>query len=139
MMQAGERHVVTIGDPPLIRKVLNTLSTDVGSEGGEVLRTLKRLEKFAKEGCGRLILNLDAMEESRGEMHQEVSNVGASLVGGVLVVTCRVTSRELLRIRGLTRRNSFPKQLVLGFDSLFSSAADRIRAAFSRADKPKAN
>lgn len=138
-MQSGERHVVTIGDPPLIRKVLNTLLTDMGSEGGEILRTLKGLENFSKESCGRLILNLDTVEESHGGMQKEVSNVGASLVGGVLVVTCKVTSRELLRIRGLTRRHSLPKQLVSGFDSLFSSAADRIRSAFSRKDKPKAN
>jgi hypothetical protein len=139
VIQAGERHVLTIGDPPLIRKVLNTLSTDVGSGGEEVLRTLKGLEKFAEEGCGKLILNLDTIEESQGGMLQEVSNVGASLVGGVLVVTCKVTTRELLRIRVLARRPSFPKHLISGFDALFSSTAERIRTAFSRTGKPKAN
>jgi hypothetical protein len=137
-MQAGERHVLTIGDPPIIRKVLNTLSTEVRSEGGEDLRTLKGLEKFAKEGCGRLILNLDTIEP-QGGTPEEVSNIGASIVGGVLVVTCKVTTRQLLRIRLLTRRHSFPKQLISGFDSLFSSTADRIRAAFSRTGNPKAN
>jgi hypothetical protein len=138
-MQAGERHVLTVEKPPLIRKVLNTLSTDVEPEGGEVLRTLKGLEKFAKEGCGRLILNLDAIEEPPGGVPQGVTNVGASLVGGVLVVTCKVTSRELLRIKVLTRRHSFPKHLISGFDALFSSTADRIKAAISRMGKPKAN
>lgn len=139
MIQVGERHVLTIEKPPLILKVLNTLSTDVGSEEREVLRTLKGLEKFAKEGCGRLILNLDAVEESQAGMLQEVSNVGASLVGGVLVVTCKVTSRELLRIRVLTRNQSFPKHLISGFDALFSSAAARLRTALSRMGSPKKN
>lgn len=138
-MHAGDRHVLTIEDPPLILKTLNTLSMDVESDGGEAFRTLKRLEKFAKEGCGRLILNLDAIEEPPGGSPQKVRNVGASLIGGVLVVTCQVPSRELLRIKLLTRRRSFPKHLISSFDALFSSAAARIKTAVSRMGAPKPN
>jgi hypothetical protein len=138
-MRVGERHVLTIQERPLILQALNTLSTDVRSEGGEALRTLNRLEEFAKEGCGRLILNLDAIEEPPSGKPREVRNVGASLVGGVLVVTCQVTSRELLRIKVLTRRHAFPKHLISSFDTLFSSAAARIRKAFSGRGSPKAN
>ncbi|TAM82785.1 MAG: hypothetical protein EPN47_09050 [Acidobacteria bacterium] len=138
-MQLGDRHVLTIEDLPLILKALNTLSTAVESEGDQDLRTLKRLEEFAKEGCGRLILNLDAIEEHLTGTPQDARNVGASLVGGVLVVTCQVTSRELLQIKVLTRRHSFPKQLISSFDALFSSAAARLRTAVSRMGGPKAN
>lgn len=138
-MRVGERHVLTIQELPLILQALNTLSTDVQRGDEEALRTLNRLEEFAKEGCGRLILNLDAIEEPLGGTPREVSNVGASLVGGVLVVTCQVTSRELLRIKVLTRRHAFQKHLISSFDSLFSSAAARIRTAFSRMGSPKAN
>ena len=138
-MQLSERHALTFEDLTLIVEALGTLSTDVESQGGEVLRTLKRIEEFAKEGCGRLILNLDAIEEPLSGMPQEVRNVGASLVGGVLVVTCQVTSREMLRVKLLARRHSFPKHLISSFDVLFSSTASSIRTAISRMGKPRAN
>lgn len=138
-MHVGERHVLTVEKTSLVLKVLNALSTDAEAGGGEVLRTLKELEKFAKDGCGRLILDLDAIEEPDSEMPQGVRNVGVSLIGGVLVVTCQVSSREIVRIKMLTRRHSLPKHLISSFNGLFSSTADRIRAAFSRDDTPKPN
>lgn len=138
-MHVGERHLLTIQELPLILEALNTLSTEVGPKDEEALRRLNSLEEFAKEGCGRLILNLDAIEEPPGGNPQEVRNVGASLVGGVLVVTCQVTSREFLRIKLLTRRQTLPKQLISGVDGLFSSAAARIRNALSRISNPKPN
>ena len=138
-MHVGERHVLTIEDRPLILKALNTLSTGLGSQGKETLRTLKRLEEFVKEGCGGLILKLDTIEELLGGTPQGVRNLRASLIGGVLVVTCQVTSREALRIKLLTRRQSLPKHLISNFDALFSSAAARLRTAISRMGNPKPN
>lgn len=138
-MRVGERHLLTIQELPLIVEALSTLSTDVGQGNGEAFRTLNRLEEFAKEGCGQLILKLDAIEGPPGGKSHEVRNIGASLVGGVLVVTCQVTSRELLRIKLLTRRHTLPKQLISSFDGLFSSAATRLRSALSRIGTPKPN
>ena len=138
-MHAGERHVLTIEDRPLILKALNTLSTGLGSQGEETLRTLKRLEEFVKEGCEGLILKLDTIEELLGGTPQGIRNLQASLIGGVLVVTCQVTSREALRIKLLTRRQSLPKHLISNFDALFSSAAARLRTAISRMGNPKPN
>ena len=138
-MHVGERHVLTIEDRPLILKALNTLSTGLGSQGKETLRTLKRLEEFVKEGCGGLILKLDTIEELLGGTPQGVRNLRASLIGGVLVVTCQVTSREALRIKVLTRRHFHPKHLISNFDVLFSSAAARLRTAISRMGSPKSN
>ena len=138
-MQVGERYILTLEDRPLILKALNTLSTGLDSQGGETLSTLKRLEEFAKEGCGGLILKLDTIEELLGGTPQEVRNLRASLIGGVLVVTCQVTSQEVLRIKVLTRRHSLPKHLISSFDALFSSAAARLRTAVSRMGSPKAN
>lgn len=138
-MHLGERHVLTIQEPPLILEALSTLSADVEQEGGESLRTLIKLEEFAKVGCGRLILNLDAIEGPSGETTAKVRNIDASLVGGVLVVTCQVNSPELLRIKLLTRRQTLPKQLISSVDGLFSSAAARIKHALSRIGNPKPN
>ena len=138
-MQLGERHLLTIQEPPLILEALSTLSTGAGQGDGEALRTLNRLEEFAKEGCGRLVLKLDAIDEPPGETPPGVKTVDASLIGGVLVVSCQVTSSELLRIRLLTRRHSLPKQLISGVDDFISSAAARIRAALSRFGSPKPN
>jgi hypothetical protein len=138
-MRVGERQLLTIQEPPLILAALNTLSTGVGQDGGEALRTLNRLEEFAKEGCGRLILRLDAIDDPSGGAPGGVKNVDASLVGGVLVVTCQVTSSELVRIKLLTRRHSLPKQLISGVDHFISSAAARISNALSRFNTPKPN
>lgn len=138
-MQLNEKHGLTFEDLTLIVEALSTLSTDIEPEGGEILRTLKRLEEFAKEGCGRLILNLDAIEKPLSGMPQEVRNVGASLVGGVLVVTCQVTPREMRRVKMLTRIHSFPKHLISSFDVLFSSTTSSIRTAISRIGTPNAN
>jgi|GEM_PF-6097884 len=138
-MHLGERHVLTIQETPLILEALSTLSADVEQDGGDSLRTLVKLEEFAKVGCGRLILNLDAIEEPPGGTSARVSNIDASLVGGVLIVTCQVTSPELLRIKVLTRRHTLPRQLISSVDGLFSSAAARIRHALSRIGNPKPN
>ena len=138
-MQIGDRYILTIEDRPLILKVLNTLSTGQVSQNGETLQTLKRLEEFAKEGCGSLILKLDTIEELLGGTREGVRSVRASLIGGVLFVTCQVTSREALRIKVLTRRQSLPKHLISNFDALFSSAAARLRTALSRMGNPKPN
>lgn len=138
-MHVGERHVLTIQKPPLILEALSTLSADVEQEGGDSLRTLIKLEEFAKVSCGRLILNLDAIEEPPGETTARVRNIDASLVGGVLIVTCQVTAPELLRIKLLMRRHSLPKQLISSVDDFVSSAAARIRHALSRIGNPKPN
>lgn len=138
-MYLGERHVLTIEALPLVVKALNSLASANEAQGSGVLRTLRRLEDFAKEGCGKVILNLDAVEEPLANKYEEVRNVDAVLVGGVLVVKCQVTSQELLRIKELTRRNSLTNQLISGFDALFSSAAARIRSAVSRYGNPKSN
>ncbi|MGA8183634.1 MAG: hypothetical protein WB819_08320 [Terriglobia bacterium] len=142
-MWVGDRQVLKIEDLPLVVEALNTLSADVQHQGGESLRTLTRLQEFVQEGCGRLVLNLNAIEGPLSGPPdgppQEVRNVEASLVAGVLVVTCQVTSRELLRIKLLARRQTFPKHLISSFDALFSSTAARIRNALSRMGRPKAN
>ena len=131
-MQVGEKHVLTIQEPPLILKALNALSTGVESEGGEACGTLKRLAEFEKEGCGRLILNLQEVQEQHDGSPGNIRNVGASLVGGVLVITCQVTTREIHQIKGLTRRHSFPGHLISKLDTLFSRAVPGVKAAISR-------
>ncbi len=131
-MQVGEKHVLTIQEPPLILKALNALSTGVESESGEAYGTLKRLAEFEKEGCGRLILNLQEAQEQKGGSPSNIRNVGVTLVGGVLVVTCQVTTREIHQIKGLTRRRSFPGHLIFKFDTLFSRAAPGVETAISR-------
>ena len=138
-MRVGERHLLTIQEPPLILEALSTLSMGVGQGNRKALRTLNRLEEFAKEGCGRLVLKLDAIDEPPGETLPGVKTVAASLVGGVLVITCQVTSSELVRIKLLTRRHSLPKQLISGVDDFISSAAARIKTALSRFNSPKPN
>ena len=111
-MQEGERHVLTIEDPILILNVLNAFSASVEAERGGACGICKRLEAFSKQGCDALILNLRVMEEPVVGTPSTISIVGASLVGAVLVVTCRVTATWIHQIEELSRRDIFPKDLV---------------------------
>lgn len=110
-MVIGDRHVLIIEQKPLILKALNVLSTGVESQGSEVSGIFKRLEEFAKDDCGRLVLNLRVMEDALGELPANIRNLQASLVGGVLVVTCRVTTREMLQIKEPSHRYFFPRHV----------------------------
>jgi hypothetical protein len=131
-MQVDKRHILTIQEQPLILKALNAVSTGVESSDGEACETIKRLAEFEKQGYRRLILDLRAIEEPLNGTPQEIRNVGASLVGEVLFVTCQVSTRELLRIKVLTRCHFFPRHPMSKFDALFSRAVAGIEIAVSR-------
>lgn len=80
-MQISNRHVRTPQEQPFILKPLSVLPPAVEFEGAEARGILKRLEEFAKEGCGRLILNLPLKQEPLCGTPQEFRNVGTALVG----------------------------------------------------------
>lgn len=114
-MREGDRCVLTIDEPAVIRKVLKTLSADVVSETCEPPEIGRQLKAFAKRDCDALILNLRVTGESSGDTAPRV--VGASLVGGTLVIACIVTNSWLLQIEELTHHDSVPKSLVSGLAS----------------------
>jgi hypothetical protein len=111
----SERHVLTIEDLPVIREVLNALSAGAGANSNGSAQTRQRLKEFAKQGCEALILNMRVVEESLEDKLPEIK--GASLVGGVLVVACVVTSTWILQVEELSRRHFFPKTPVFSFGS----------------------
>ena len=107
-----ERHVLTIEEPPAIRDVLNVLSAEGNYESSVSAPTRQRLKEFATKGCDALILNLRVVKESLYGTPPMIK--GASLVGGVLVVACVVTSPWILRIEKLSHRDFFPKHSASG-------------------------
>ena len=111
-MQEGQRHVLTLEEPHTIHNVLNMLSAGVRSEGSVPSGTCKMLEEIAKEGCSALILNLRVTEEALAETLPKIRNFRVSLVGGVLVVACLVTTPLMLQIRELSRRHFFARPLT---------------------------
>ncbi|HUZ46737.1 MAG TPA: hypothetical protein VMW54_08870 [Terriglobia bacterium] len=111
-MQEYERHVLTIEDPILILNVLSAFSASVETESGATSGICERLKAFSKQGCDALILNLRVMKEPVVGTPSTISIVGASLVGAVLVVTCRVTASWIVQVQELCRRDLFPKDLV---------------------------
>ena len=116
-MREGDRCVLTIDEPAVIRKVLKTLSAAIVSEPCKSPEIGRQLKAFAKRECDAVILNLRVIEESSGDPAPKV--VGASLVGGVLVIACIGTNSWLLQIEKLTHRASVPKSLVSGLASFF--------------------
>lgn len=124
-MQRGNTHLLTIEEQALILKVLDTLSTAAGCESAEDRGTLKRLEEFAKEGCGRLLLRLCILEEPPSGSPVKVRTIGASLIGGVLVVTCQVTAREVHQLKRLTHQSSLAKPALPSLGRLLTRPAVR--------------
>ena len=111
-MQVGERHVFTIEEPPVIRTVLHALSAGVESDGSGPLGTCKMLGEFAKRGCDALLLNLRVIEEPLEPTSPEIRNVGASLLGGILIVACQVTAPWILQSEEFRRRPSAPEYSI---------------------------
>ena len=122
-MREGNRRVLTIEEPSAIRNVLNVLSEAFDPESTSPPRICERLKWFAKEGCEALILNLRVLEEPLVGTFPKVRHVGASLVGGVLVVSCQVTAPWIVQIEELCRGRFFLKDLI-------SSLSQFVRAAF---------
>ena len=108
-MQVGERHVFTLEEPSLIRTVLNVLSAEGESDGSGPLRTCTKLGELANQGCDALLLNLRVMEEPHEPTSPKIRNVGASLLGGILVVACQVTAPWIRQIEELSRCRSVPE------------------------------
>jgi hypothetical protein len=108
-MQVTERHVFTLEEPPVIRTVLNVLSAGVESDGSGPLGTCNMLGEFAKRGCNALLLNLRVMEEPLEPTSPKIRNVGATLLGGVLIVACQVTAPWILQIEELSHCRSVPE------------------------------
>lgn len=124
-MQGSKMHLLTIEEQPVILKVLDTLSTATDCESAEARGTLKRLEEFAKEDCGRLLLRLRVVQDPPGGSPANVRSVGASLIGGVLVVTCQVTDREAVQIKKVTHQSLLPRLALPSLSNFLTRPADR--------------
>jgi hypothetical protein len=118
-MQVGERHVLAIDKPPVIQSVLDALWAGVQSDDSVPAETRKGLEEISKHGCDRLILNLRVIKAPFGETPAAIRNLGACLVGGVLVVSGQVTPSWILQIKEHSRRHSFPMHLISSFGLFF--------------------
>ena len=112
-MKEGERRILIAEKASVVRDALSVLLAGVESEGDVTPGTRERLEEFAKEGCGALILDLRTVEEPLDGISPGVRNIRASHIGRVSVVSCEVITPQILQqIEELCCPHSFPKQLV---------------------------
>lgn len=102
ILQQAQRQIVTIDEPFTIRTVLEALCQAARSEISAPTETLTNLEGLAKLGCESLILNVRIAAESVAEGLAKVWSVRASLVGGVLVVSCVAAAAWLERVESLS-------------------------------------
>lgn len=115
MLKERDRHILVTEKASVIRDVLSVLVAEVKSEGGATPGTHERLEAFAKEGCGRLVLDLRTVKEPSGGISRGVRNLRASQLGPVLVVTGEVAAPRILhQLEAPRHSHSFPRHVASG-------------------------
>jgi hypothetical protein len=119
MLKKGERHVLAIGKASVIRKALSLVLEGVKSAGDASPDTCQSLEVFARNGCGRLLLDLRTARELPAGTAPRVWNLQANHLGQVLVVTGDVAAPDILQeVRALCRPHFSPQYLAAGLLAL---------------------
>lgn len=112
MLKNSERYVLTTGKASVIRNVLSLVLTEIKSEADVSPGTHQSLKAFAKNGCDRMVLDLRAVREPPVGIGSGVSNLKASYIGQVLVVTGEVSAPRILREIDALRRPHFSPQCL---------------------------
>jgi hypothetical protein len=119
MLREGERYVLATSKAPVIQKALSLVLAGVKSEGDASSDTHQILELFTRNGCDRLILDLRTAREVPGGMAPRVTNLRASHLGQVLVVTNEATAPHILQeVRVLCRSHFSAQYLAAGLLAL---------------------
>lgn len=112
-MKEGERQILITEKAPVIRDALSALLAEIKSEDHFAPSTLETLEGFSRQGCNKLILDLRRTKESFDGIPPGISNLRASQLGPVLVVSSEVNSFELMHeIEAIRHAHSFPRHLT---------------------------
>lgn len=115
MLKKRERHVLATCKPSLIQKALSMVLAGVQSGGDASPGTCQSIERFSRNGCGRLLLDLRTARELPAGTAPSIRNLTASHLGQVLVVTGDVTAPQILQeAKALCRSHFSPQYLATG-------------------------
>ena len=131
-MQFTERHVLTVDEPSVVKKVLDAFSVGVQAQVWVSPETRRGLLEFSKQGFNRLILNLQVTKDPYTESSAACMNLNACQVGGVLVLTGQVNQPWMLQVEELCRRQSSPWGPLTSFGALVAE----IETAMQRFARP---
>lgn len=107
-MKESKRHVLVAEEPLAIRNAVRVLLATVEPRSNIPPPMRKRLEEIAELGCDGLVLDLRAVEMPYGVAPLRIRNVRGSQLGGVVVITCDVTSPMIVyEIEELCRPHFF--------------------------------
>jgi hypothetical protein len=114
-MKEAQRRIIITGNAPVIRDAISVLLASVESEDGTTPGPREELQRFSKQNCHNLILDLREVGEPFGETPAGIKNFCVNRVGGVLVVNCEIdTPRIFQQIEQLCRPHLPTKQLATG-------------------------
>ena len=131
-MQFTERHVLTVNEPSVVKKVLDAFSVGVQAQVWVSPETRRGLVQFSKQNFNRLILNLQVTKDPYTESSATCMQLNACQVGGVLVLTGQVNQPWMLQLEALCRRNSFPRSTLTSLGALVAE----IETAMQRFARP---
>lgn len=131
-MQFSERHVLTVDEPSVVKRVLEAFSVGVQAQVWVSPETRRGLLEFSKQGFNRLILNLQVTKDPFAESSAACMHLNACQVGGVLVLTGQVNQPWMLQVEALCRRHFFPRHPLSSFGALVAE----IETAMQRFARP---
>jgi hypothetical protein len=127
MMQFAERHVLTVNEPSVVKKVLDAFSVGVQAQVWVSPETRRGLVEFSKQGFKRLILNLQVTKDPFTGSSAACMNLNACQVGGVLVLTGQVNQPWMLQLEELCRRPFFPRRPLTSFGALVAEVETAVQ------------
>lgn len=107
------RQILIAQEAPVVQNALFTLLADTQSKRDLAPGTRERLKALAEEGRDQLILELHAVEQPLAGTSPRIKNVRFDQLGQVAVVTCEVSTSQLVhQIDEFCRPHFFPKHLM---------------------------
>jgi hypothetical protein len=115
MLKDRERYVLATSKASVIRKALSLVLAGAKSEGDVSADVYQSLELLARNGCERLVLDLRAAIGFPAGTAPRFTNLRASHLGHVLVVTSEATAPQILQeVRALCGSHFSPQYLAAG-------------------------
>jgi hypothetical protein len=126
-MQFTERHVLTVDEPSVVKKVLEAFSVGVQAQVWVPPETRTGLLEFSKRDFHRLILNLRVTKDPFAGSSAACMNLNACQVGGVLVLTGQVNQPGMLQLEELCRRHFFPRRTLSSLGALVAEVETAVQ------------
>lgn len=113
-LQDAERYILTTDKPSIMRNVLSLVSAGANLDGAASQGAGICLDKVARDGCDRMILELRRPKGPATNIFPKIRNLRTSRFGRVLVVTGDAAVPDLFLEFDALRHPYSPRRLTSG-------------------------